>query len=108
MEFSKSITDNKLTIHLTGDLDAQGCETLRGEFVTLAESPSFALVDIDLEHVDFIDSSGIGLVVFLFKKLRTQEVDLSIVNIHSQPLELIKLLRIESIITVTPLASSQI
>ena len=108
MEFSKSITDNTLTLHLNGDLDAQGCDVLRDEFVMLAEKPSFSMIDIDLENVQFIDSSGIGLIVFLFKKLRTQTIDLSIKNIHSQPLELIQLLRIESVITITPLISSDI
>lgn len=108
MEFSKSINDNTLTLHLTGDMDAEGCDVLRNEFVALAEEPSFSEINIDLQHVEFIDSSGIGMIVFLFKKLRIQSIELSIMNIHSQPLELIQLLRIDTVMTVNPLALSDI
>ena len=53
-----------------------------------------------MKNVSFIDSSGIGVIVFLFKKMREHSIEVVLSNVHSQPLELIKLLRIDTVITV--------
>ena len=39
-----------------------------------------------MKNVSFIDSSGIGVIVFLFKKMREHSIEVVLSNVHSQPL----------------------
>jgi anti-anti-sigma factor len=54
------------TLMIQGPFDALAAEKLRPEFDRLATSSSGDLT-LDLSGVDFIDSSGIGAIVFLYK-----------------------------------------
>ncbi|OPX54597.1 anti-anti-sigma factor [Oceanospirillum multiglobuliferum] len=54
----------------------------------------------DLSKVTFMDSSGIGALVFLFKRLREQNRKLVLVGLTGQPKELTTLLRINRAIPV--------
>ncbi|MBB1488749.1 STAS domain-containing protein [Oceanospirillum sediminis] len=54
----------------------------------------------DLSKVTFMDSSGIGALVFLFKRLREQNRKLILAGLNGQPKELTTLLRINRAIPV--------
>jgi anti-anti-sigma factor len=83
---------------LEGELDALAIEALRDELEQLGKSTED--VDLDFSSVTFIDSSGIGALVFLFKRLRTASCTLRLHNVNGQPLELIQYLRIDKSIQV--------
>jgi anti-anti-sigma factor len=89
-----------LIIQLQGEMDAQGCTKLRPALDQLAAEHAHNKVVLDLSEVGFLDSSGVGVIVFLFKRLKNAGGDLSIANVHGQPRELMKLLRIDSAIPV--------
>lgn len=81
-----------------GSLDALAVEILRPKFEELVNAR--ADVVIDLTNTDFIDSSGIGAIVFLFKRLREFDRQLSLIGVHGQPLELLNHLRINKTIKI--------
>lgn len=91
-------TENELSLRLEGSLDALAVEILRPRFDSLVQDKHD--VTLDMSHIDFIDSSGIGAIVFLFKRLRSNDRTLSLSGVHGQPLELLHYLRIEQSITV--------
>lgn len=102
MKIDYSLTANgELLVTLTGDMDATGCTDLRPSFEQLAEDTGLGDISLDLSDVGFIDSSGIGAIVFLFKRLRSSSRSLRLINVHGQPEELIKLLRVDTAIPVT-------
>jgi anti-sigma B factor antagonist len=47
----------------TGELDLSGAELLEAELERLAEEPELATVVLDLRGLEFMDSSGLRLVV---------------------------------------------
>jgi len=89
-----------LIIKLNGEMDALGCATIRPalEKITNTENTK---VTLDLNQVSFLDSSGIGAIVYLYKRLKAQDRTLLIAGVQGQPQELIKLLRIDSAIPVS-------
>lgn len=89
-----------LVARLHGEMDALGCSEIRSELEQIAEPECSNNVALDLSQVSFLDSSGIGLIVFLFKRLKAQSRTLEIIGAQGQPKELIKLLRIDSAIPV--------
>ena len=55
------------TLHIEGDMDASAMADMKDLFEEIAQSHED--VRLDMRNVEFIDSSGIGGVVFLFKRL---------------------------------------
>lgn len=88
-------------IYFQGDFDAASAQTVRNYFEVLVQQIQ-KIVILNLKHVEFIDSSGIGAIVFLYKRLRCQNLELQLQALQAQPLEIIQLLRIDKIIKILP------
>ncbi|MBL1277893.1 MAG: STAS domain-containing protein [Ectothiorhodospiraceae bacterium] len=95
-----STPSGDLTVKLRGEMDALGCTKIRADLEQIVNTENMNVI-IDLNQVSFLDSSGIGAIVFLYKRLKAQNRTLVIVGVQGQPQELMKLLRIESAIPVS-------
>ena len=91
-----------LIVELTGDFDALGSREIREGLENITSQTTPEVVFLDLGGVSFIDSSGVGSIVFLFKGLRKRCRRLEITGVHGQPRELLELLRIHKAIPVQP------
>ncbi len=99
MQFEQKTADcGDLIIELSGEFDALGCNEIRQVFNEVVTQLSPMVVFLDLSAVSFLDSSGIGSMVFLFKRLRQTGRSLVISGVHGQPRELLELLRIHKAI----------
>ena len=84
--------DRTITVNIAGEMDELGCNDARPVFEQLVETHSNNHILLNLGQATFLDSSGIGAIVFLLKRLRTAGGDLSICNVNGQPRELIRTL----------------
>lgn len=78
-----------------GDLDAAQVQDLRPQLEKLATSETDVV--IDFSKVEFIDSSGVGAIVFLFKRLKGANRALELKGVNGQPLELLTYLRLKEL-----------
>lgn len=92
------------TKRIETDMDAERVSGLRAEFETLADAGED--VALDLGRVRFIDFSGIGAIVFLFKRLSARERKLSIMNVQGQPLRLFVQLRLTFLLSADEASSA--
>ena len=90
--------DGDLVIELGGDFDAAGSAEIRPRLEDVATQAAPQHVFIDLRGVTFIDSSGVGAIVFLYKRLLEKSRQLRLVGAQGQPRELLELLRIHKAI----------
>jgi len=81
----------KSKVTLSGEFDAYGSSTIHPVFEGLVESDNIRGVSINMKNVGFIDSSGIGEVVFLFKRLRESNRSLELVGVRGQVKEVLEL-----------------
>lgn len=88
--------NDALVVTLEGELDAKSVSVLRPCFEQLVDAGK--AVVLDLSEVSFIDSSGIGAIVFLFKRLQVRGLKVSVVGLRPQPRELFMMLRIHKTI----------
>lgn len=93
------------TISIHGKFDATLAEEARTIFSQLLQEVNED-VHLEMSNVDSIDSSGIGAIVFLFKRLRETNHNLTLEGLRNQPYDIIKLLHIDRIIKVVPHDSS--
>lgn len=96
----KQLTGNLLHVSIIGEMDALGCVETRAIFESLVETVNQESVSLDLSDVSFLDSSGIGAIVFLFKRLKAKGSELTLSGANGQPAELLRLLRIDQAIHV--------
>lgn len=82
------------TIVISGTLDALSMTRLRHTFDEMAHSLAPHIV-VDLSYVDFMDSSGIGALAFLFKRLKGAKRTLAMKGLHGQPEKLVRHLGID-------------
>lgn len=101
MELKKTETSHtQLTLEIYGDLDAKGCREAQSQIDDVIHSDNHPEVEVNLENVQFLDSSGIGAIVYLYKRLVERNRSMRIENVAGQPLEIMCLLRIDHAIPV--------
>jgi anti-sigma B factor antagonist len=82
------------SLRLFGELDALSCPELRPVLDELAESGK-CVVTVDLTELRLIDSSGIGALVSLYKRVRANGGGVRFVGVQAQPLLIFKLMKLD-------------
>ncbi len=72
--------------NIDDDLDASCVTRVRPHIERLAEAGEDVV--LDLSNVGFVDSSGLGALVFLHKRLVAKGHKLKIIGLKGQPLQL--------------------
>lgn len=83
-----------LVFPVKGDFDAAAVRDLRPKLDHVVDHEEGKVV-LDLTDVSFIDSSGIGAVVFLYKRLVAKGREFAVRGLNGQPKELFAYLRID-------------
>jgi anti-sigma B factor antagonist len=94
LDIKKEERGNVTVGRLAGSLDATTAYVLKAEIEELLEQRKLNVV-FDLEGLELIDSSGVGAIVSLFKRVRTLQGDVKLACINGQPAEIFKLLRLD-------------
>lgn len=81
---------------IDGDMDAATMREQRAHFEELASRREDIVVD--MSKVEFMDSSGVGGVVFLYKRLLANGNTLQLRGAKGQPLQLLNHLRLTNLI----------
>ena len=97
------LTPKLRVCHLSGDFDASAVSDhqLKDVFENLVSGWD-GDIEVDLSDVHFMDSSGIGAIVFLFKRLNASARKLHLSGAVDQPLQLIEMLRLHKSIPMRP------
>lgn len=90
--------NNDQVVSVSGDFDVNTVGDVRELFEDLAVQDNDVVVD--LSEVHFIDSSGIGAIVFLYKRLVAQKHNMVLIGVTGQPKELLDILKISKTINV--------
>lgn len=93
------ILEKKSVIKVSVNMDAVIANNLKANFNELLNDLQQQVV-LDLSNVEYIDSSGIGVLVYFYKKLTCKDRTLMIINVLEQPMELFSLLRLNKIIDI--------
>lgn len=97
MSLSTENVADTVVIHLEGDFDAAAVTETRPDLEDLLNGGARKVV-FNLEKLKFVDSTGIGLIVYAYKRLNAEGGQLRIAGASGQPAELISLLKVEQII----------
>jgi anti-sigma B factor antagonist len=99
MIFTTNIEGGTVTLNITGELDAVSVPDLRPVLDDLISKGHKKIV-VDLSGLRLIDSSGVGAIVYLFRKLRAVGGTVSVRGAADQPLAILRLLKLDQILLV--------
>ena len=80
MNIKSRIYNNTLYIMLIGELDEYSASYTRNYLDDLFKTPNFSQVIIDLSELEFMDSTGIGVLIGRYKKLKNLRIPIYICN----------------------------
>lgn len=100
MQFQKKTSDGITILALDGKLIVgQATAQLKEEIKALADAGVRQLI-LDLKEVDYIDSSGLGTLVYSFSTFRKQGGTLKLLNLSRRNIELMLLTKLETVFEV--------
>jgi anti-sigma B factor antagonist len=90
--------DGSSKLVIKGELDAVTVPELRLSIDGLINKQP-ARIEVDLSALRVIDSSGVGALVSLYKRVRAQGGQVTVTGLQDQPLAIFKLLRLDRVMT---------
>lgn len=94
LSYERNKKDSVMVLKVKGNLDAMTAPEIRQEIEKIVDENCLKVV-VDLSDLQLIDSSGVGAIVSLFKRIRTKGGNVKIAGIQGQPKEIFRLLGLE-------------
>jgi anti-anti-sigma factor len=99
LEIHESSREDIVILSLKGRVTMEESDTLR-EHVQRVIAPDHARVILDLTHVDFVDSTGLGGMVICYTSVKRMDGALKLVNPNKRNIELLALTKLHTIFEV--------
>ena len=99
MNFTREDDGDVTVLRISGSLDALSTPELRPTIDALVAEKR-PTITVDLSDLRLIDSSGVGAIVSLYKRMRALGAKVEVVGFKDQPLAIFRLLRLDRIFTV--------
>lgn len=84
MNVGFDLTDNKLIIRIDGDIDHHTCEEIRNKIDNEIMRRDPKNIIFDMKNVNFMDSSGIGVIIGRYKLVMAKGGAAAMVNVKPQ------------------------
>lgn len=103
MELGLEVDDTRspyTVLAVKGEVDVYTAPRLREKLVELASQGKYQIV-VDLEGVEFLDSTGLGVLVGGLKRLRSNDGDLSLVCTQGRILKVFEITGLTKVFTIS-------
>lgn len=94
MKLTHVTSSNHTVVTLEGELNSHSLTLHRDALNKIVERSKQGVV-LDLQKVTALDSSGVGAMIFWFKRLRSRRLCFAVIGLNGQPLKLARLLRLD-------------
>ena len=89
----------KLTVYLAGELDHHNASKIK-EDIDSSITQEMKILVLDFKELSFMDSSGIGVIIGRYKKMKRQNGAVYVKNMSSQMEKIFSMSGLNKIITV--------
>jgi anti-sigma B factor antagonist len=93
-----TLEEGAVRLMIEGELDAISVFDLRPVLDGLVTKRP-KRVEVDLSRLRIVDSSGVGALVSLYKRLRAQGGEMVVSGLQNQPLAIFRLLRLDRVMS---------
>jgi anti-sigma B factor antagonist len=96
MNYERFDEGDEAVLRIEGELDAVTAPEIRPAIEKLI-GDRVTRVTVDLSALRLIDSSGVGVLVSLYKRIRAIGGDVRIIGVSDQPRAIFRLLRLDAV-----------
>lgn len=96
MKLTRTDTETECQLRIEGALDVHNAPELRAIFDSVVSAQPLHVV-LDLEGLSMLDSSGVGAIVALFKRVKAAGGSFVVTGVQNQPLAVCKLLKLDRV-----------
>lgn len=100
MELTHRVDGEFCVIKIEGNIALDGVGEVKSFVKQFLEDETIKKVIINFEKVHFIDSSGIGLIVSIFKTLQQRGAKLGLSNLSKKNCEIFNMTRLDKILSI--------
>lgn len=100
LEISTERNDGICVVTLAGEVDVYTAPVLRARLIEASEAGGPIIVD--MSGVDFIDSSGLGVLVSILKRVREQDSSMTIVSDREAVLKVFRITGLDRVFEMVP------
>ena len=86
-------------IAVGGEIDVYTAPKLREKLISLVEAGSYQLI-VDMEGVDFLDSTGLGVLVGGLKKVRAHDGSMELICSQDRLLKIFRITGLAKVFTI--------
>lgn len=91
--------DNIYVIELDGELDLYNAYKVKTLYAKMAEKGINSII-LDLEKLDYLDSSGLGSIIYIFSDIKSHNGKLSLCHLNGTPKNLIQMTRLDKLFLI--------
>lgn len=91
--------DNIYVIELDGELDLYNAYKVKTLYTKMVEKGISSII-LDLENLDYLDSSGLGSIIYIFSDLKKHDGKMSICHLNGSPRNLIQMTRLDKLFLI--------
>ena len=91
MQIKHRVYENTLYVVLSGELDEHSAYSARIGLDEILDMPKFKQIIIDLSELDFMDSTGIGVLIGRYKRMKDKNIPIFICNPSSHAERIFKM-----------------
>ncbi len=99
MDFKTTTNGKTTTLEIAGELDATTVAELRPELNAIADAQP-ERVEVNLMGLRMVDSSGVGAIISLFKRVRANGNSFVVSGVNGQPLSIFRVLRLDKVFDI--------
>lgn len=100
MLLETQMVKDSLVVKIKGELDLLTAETFRNLVERAINQENAQNLILDMEHLDFIDSSGLGVILGRYRRIREQGGNMAIVGVKPHVKRILELAGIMGIVKV--------
>lgn len=86
--------NNVYVIELDGELDLYNAYKIKTLYTKMAEKGINSII-LDLENLDYLDSSGLGSIIYIFSDMKSHNGKLSLCHLNGTPKSLIQMTHLD-------------
>ena len=99
LSLSTRTEGDRTVVTVGGEIDVYTAPKLREQLIDLVSSGNYHLV-VDMENVDFLDSTGLGVLVGGLKKVRAHEGSMELICSQDRLLKIFRITGLAKVFTI--------
>ena len=100
MEFRVNESNDKIQVEIIGDMDVMGATMIKEPFFEKLKQHEGKEINIDMSKVSYIDSTGIGFLISIYRESKKLKSTLNFFNFKDNVFKVLKMTNLDKVLPI--------